>query len=195
MTCIPQIIIGNRTTDQDALLSYLREWGVNEVVWQSGVYETDNSRTNIGRAHKKCVRYAADHNWPMAVILEDDIQFLQPYQNFLSNIPLLPLDWDIFTSSFYLAKQREQDYQNIYRISGFSGLHLYAIAEKFYDTFLSAPEKENIDQWASQQGRSICFTCIPFCAYQSSGYSENVERVEDYGHLLGKTEAEHRASK
>jgi GR25 family glycosyltransferase involved in LPS biosynthesis len=183
----PQLIAGSRSAgSQPALITELAKAGIQHVIIQPGYYETKNVQTNISRAHKRCVAHAKSQNWPFCVILEDDVTFTHPdsYRYFIESMDKLPRDWDVYTSAFYTTNKFERDYENIYRVEGFAGLHCYAVNSKFYDTFLQADEKENIDWWISQAGRSYCFACYPFAAEQKAGYSENVKQHRDYSYLL-----------
>lgn len=184
---IPQIIVGNRKKgEESSLTADLSKVGINHVYIQPGVYEHSNSRTNISEAHKNCIRYAKDQGWDYCIILEDDVKFTHPdsYRYFLDSMKNLPKDWDVYTSAFYTCRSFEKDYQNIYRVQHFAGLHCYAVNSKFYDTFLSCPDNHNIDVWVSENLNNYCYCCYPFAAIQEAGYSENVMQEKDYSYLL-----------
>lgn len=182
------VIYGNRTPDVFKLHKrLLDETGNYFIHLRKGVYTEGLSISNIAKAHKNVVQDAKDNDCDYCVIMEDDVSFpvkKEAYKYFLDSMSKLPKDWDIYTSGFYTVNTFEQDFENIYRISGFAGLHLYCVNKKFYDTFLSCPPAVNIDQWISQPGRGNCYCCYPFAAIQQEGFSENVGRVVSYSHLL-----------
>lgn len=187
MEVIPQVICGNRTKENiNGFLLELSKNGINRVIIQNGYYEDEDSRTNIACAHKKCVIHAMDNDWPYAIIMEDDVLFTHPksYEYFLDSMKYLPKDWDIYTSAFYSTMTFDEDYMNIYRIKGFAGLQCYAVNKRFFQTFLTCPPKQNIDQWSSKPGMGACFVCHPFAAIQKPGFSENVNEYKDYSSLL-----------
>lgn len=188
---IPQIIVGNRKKGEEfSLTADLSKVGINHVYIQPGVYEHANPRTNISTAHKNCILHAIDQGWDYCIILEDDVKFTHTdsYRYFIGNIVSLPLDWDIYTSGFYTASSFGKDYNHVYRIFDFSGLHCYAVNKKFYDKFLSCPKGVNIDRWISSPGNGISFCCYPFAAVQSAGFSENTNMYKDYSNLISDKE-------
>lgn len=183
------VISGNRTIGKRSKLYFdlAVQTGELDIHIVPGVYSEGLPMSNIAQAHKNVVQKAKDFELPYCVILEDDVLFpvkKKAYQYFIESMKNLPGDWDIYTSGFYTADTIEQDYDNIYRISRFSGLHLYCVNSKFYDRFLTCPAAVNIDQWISQEGIGICFCCYPFAAIQHHGYSENVGREVNYSKLL-----------
>ena len=184
----PQVISGNRSKDSlPELVSHFVHAGITNIVIQKGCYDFGNPLTNIAEAHKKCIRHAKRQNWDFCIILEDDVLLLHPkaYQYFIDQMKDLPKDWDVYTAGFYTANSFVQDYKNIYRISGFAGLHLYCVNSNYYDHFLKCPENTNIDQWISgSNGNAKSFCCYPFAAIQKSGFSENRMQDVDYSKLL-----------
>lgn len=183
------VISGNRTKEKRSKLYFdlAVQTGELDIHIVPGVYSESLSMSNIAQAHKNVVQKAKDFDLPYCVIMEDDVSFpvkKEAYKYFIDSMNKLPKDWDIYTSGFYTASSFEQDYDNVYRISRFSGLHLYCVNSKFYDQFLTCPPAVNIDQWISQEGIGICFCCYPFAATQHDGYSENVGRQTTYSTLL-----------
>lgn len=183
------IISGNRTADKREELSIeiYKQTGIFNINIVPGVYSEGLSINNIAMAHKKIVRLAKMKGYDFCLIMEDDVEFPVPiksFEYFIDGMKKLPKDWDIYTSGFYTTNSFMQDFENIYRISGFAGLHLYCVNSRFYDTFLNTPMGCNIDQWISTAGISNCYCCYPFAAYQKDGYSENVGRETAYSTLL-----------
>lgn len=187
----PQIISGTRSKGKLVeILEELLKVGITDFKVQDGDYSTNDPRTNIANAHKKCIRYAKEKGWDYCIVMEDDVAFPDPnaFNYFIESMSKLPLDWDIYTSGFYTCSFMQRDYENIHRIAGMAGFHLYAVNSKFYDTFLSAPEHYHIDQWSTAYELSKTFCCYPFAAYQKPGYSENVKKNVDYSNLITPNE-------
>jgi hypothetical protein len=66
-------------------------------------------------------------------------------------------------------------------VKAFTGMTLYIVHERFYDTFLSVNPKEHIDHALAGLGRYI--VCHPFVATQHNGLSGNTGRIEQYEDL------------
>lgn len=101
--------------------------------------------TAISKAHKKIVQRAKDWGMERVVIAEDDINFLGEgcLRYFLDNVPD---EFDIYTGSAFQIQYEGE------KVIGFEGLTLYMVNEKFYETFLSLPEDEQLDVVLSGKG-------------------------------------------
>jgi hypothetical protein len=56
-------------------------------------------------------------------------------------------------------------------------MQFYSIHNRFYDTFLSAPEKKHLDVWLGQECLKYNFyVCDPFICYGQSSFSDNFNR-------------------
>jgi hypothetical protein len=131
---------------------------------------------SINRAHKQIVEFAMLSQWKWVAIAEDDIKFTHPngWNYFLSKIPE---DFDIYLGGIYLGDIREDN-----SLDNFHGLHLYVVAQRYYETFLAVPGKEHIDRAQAGLGRFV--VCNPFAAIQYEGYSNNTGKDEKYDQLL-----------
>lgn len=158
-------------------------------IWIKAVYcKNELPRVGIMRAHKKCVNIAQMKKYPFVIIAEDDVRFshVDSVNYFLESMKNLPADWDIFVSGFYEAEKFEQDFDNIWKVEKMCGFHFYAVSERYYERYLQADEKYNIDLWTTDmsEGKANTFCIIPFVAYQANGYSENAKREVNYDYLL-----------
>ncbi len=132
---------------------------------------------NIAEAHKNCIKKAIKRDLPIVVVMEDDVKFACPgaYNHFLELITTLPEDWDIFTSGSYDYKV-EKELKNMLKLSKFSGLHCYAVNQRFYGDFLKLPDRMNIDK----QIKGNIYMAYPMLALQYDTYSDNVKKVTNY---------------
>jgi YHS domain-containing protein len=131
--------------------------------------------TAINLAHKKIIQFAKDNKLPEVCVMEDDCVLTSPgaWEYFIYN---KPKEYDLYLGGVYQAEMKEGRILN-----GFSGMTLYFVHEKFYDTFLSVPEDYHIDRNLG----NIAFkhdyrVCHPFVCIQIGGYSDNLRKQTSY---------------
>lgn len=128
----------------------------------------------IKKAHQNIVREAQLQGLPFVVIAEDDIMFLGKgaYDYYIAHMP--PLEtFDLYLGGYMLQGELNPD--NTVKDGYFTGLTLYTVSAKFYDTFLSIKETGNIDALLRGLGRYV--VCDPMIVSQHGGYSNNSERI------------------
>lgn len=131
---------------------------------------TDRSaKTNISRGHKSIVRMAKEQELPFVIIAEDDVKFTQ-HTSYRRFIETMPMDCDMYLASVYTGAIKEDN-----SVEMFCGMTLYAVFEKFFDTFLSLDENMHIDRALEGKGRYI--VANPFLATQYPGYSDQRKRM------------------
>lgn len=155
---------------KDVSLEMMRH-DIPYVFWDG--IEMKPVKTGISKAHKQIVRFAKETKKDFVVIGEDDIEFTAPkaYEYFIKNIPQ---DYDIYLSGYYFGRPDEN---NI--IAKFSGLSLYIVHSKYYDSFLEADEHYHLDTALCMKGGKFV-VCDRFIATQKEGYSDNVKKVVNY---------------
>jgi hypothetical protein len=109
------------------------------------------------------------------MIGEDDLKFSSPgaWKYFLEK---KPKDFDIYLGGIFLG---QPDENNI--VKEFTGMTLYCIHSRFYDTFLNTPEDEHIDRALGNLGKYV--VCNPFVVTQWDGWSSNTGKMETYKDL------------
>jgi hypothetical protein len=169
------IIAGNITDRHTRLKQELAAQGIADYELWDGVYLPTSPKEGINAAHRQIVEFAQLSQWPMVAIAEDDIKFTHPnsWNYFISQIPK---DFDIYLSMIFLGEPDEN-----HVVKAFTGMTLYIVHERFYDTFLSVNPKEHIDHALAGLGRYI--VCHPFVATQHNGLSGNTGRIEQYEDL------------
>lgn len=132
---------------------------------------------SINASHKMIVNYAKGLGLKEICIAEEDLMF--PNENgwdyFLEH---KPKSYDLYLACTYIPPISNN------KICGF---HLYFISEKFYDAFLSAPDKEHIDTAMDNLNGDYHF-CYPFPALQRSGFSANNKAVVNYNAILNEND-------
>lgn len=131
----------------------------------------------ILQSHKMIVAYAKQEKLPRITIAEDDIKFFGPgaWQYYLNHIPL---DYDLYLGGIFGGNVQEDR-----TVEDFSGMTLYTVHERFYDTFLALSKIDNIDRQLARKGKYV--VCDPIVVSQWGGYSDNkLGTVADYDHLI-----------
>jgi len=170
------IIHGNRRAERlPLLLEQLQSQNITDYELWDGVY-LPSIKAGINAAHKQIVEYAKIAEWPEVCIAEDDIVFTNhnSYKYFLEQ---KPKEFDIYLSMIYSGHEIKNGC-----VEKFTGMTLYMVAQRFYDTFLSVDSNEHIDIALSGLGKYV--VCEPFVAYQRNGFSSNTGKAEVYDSLL-----------
>ncbi len=164
------IHLDNRPDRLNQLLPDLERHNVKYQLWP-GIVHTKPS-IGIAMAHQQIVRWAAKECLPEITIGEDDLQFTAPgaFEYYLQN---KPPDFDLYISGITYGQIISDN--NLY---DFSGLHLYTINQKFYNTFLSQDGATDIDR--SLKGKGKFILCNPMVAIQRNGFSDNKRQEVDY---------------
>lgn len=150
----------------------LRQTARPLIVFWPAIYDTPTCK-GISRAHKQIVR--AHLNEPEVIIMEDDVRIPSEkgLEYFLEN---KPDDFDLYLSGVYTGSPKDGI------VKTFSGLHLYIVNQRFYETFLKADENKPLDRGLA--GKGLFKVCYPYAAIQYNGYSENTGREENYDSYL-----------
>jgi len=170
------IIAGNKSERMPRLRKEIEEQAISDYILWDGVY-LPSIKASINAAHKQIVEYAKLAEWPEVCIAEDDIKFSGngAWDYFLKQ---KPDDFDIYLGGIFLGGT---DQNNI--VKDFTGLTMYVVKERFYDTFLSVPADDHIDRLLGGIGKFV--VCSPFVVTQYDGISSNTGKMETYGKLQG----------
>lgn len=143
-------------------------------VWEA-VIDRPTVVEAINASHKRIVSWAKDMGLAEVCIAEDDLMFTcgDSWRYFLNS---KPENFDLYLSSTYIVTEP---------LSKICGFHLYVVHEKFYDTFLSAPNTAHIDTVMEELGGDFKF-CYPFPALQRAGFSANNMAQVNYNQNLDK---------
>lgn len=100
--------------------------------------------------------------------MEDDCTFSDAgaFNYFVSNIPN---EYDLFLGCVYTGEIKN----NIVR--DFTAMILYICHERFYDKFLSTPQKNHIDREMKTLS-GLYVVSNPFVCNQTEGFSDNAEK-------------------
>ncbi len=158
------------------LMKELYQQGIaNYKVWD-GILDTHNTAKGISKSHKQIVKYAKYNNLPEVLIAEDDLKFTDK-EAFKFYLHRKPIDYDLYLGSIYLGELAQDN-----TVRDFSGLIFYTVNQRFYETFLSIPEHDNLDRLLRNTGKFI--VCNPFTVIQHNGVSDNAKQYCNYDHYL-----------
>lgn len=169
------IIHGGRSDRTPLLMDEIQRQGIINYNFWEGVY-LPSIKESINSAHKQIVEYAKLAEFGEVLIAEDD--FVGTHENsfkyFLAN---KPRDYDLYLSQVYLGDIDENN-----EVKSFTGMTMYFVNARFYDTFLNADPHEHIDRALSGLGKFV--VCNPFAFIQRNGWSSNTGKMEVYDNLL-----------
>lgn len=174
-----------RTDRLENLMKELEEQEITDYTIIEGI-ENSLVFRDISNSHKKIIRLAKQQKISNCIVAEDDIKFTSKgaWEYFLSQIPK---SYDIFFASLYegkvddnnrlLASEKQKDM--------LSGLTLYSISERFYDTFLNISDMNHLDKNIGVLADKYEFyVCPEFCAIQMNGFSDNKKTHCNYDHYM-----------
>jgi len=163
----------NRMSDRlQPLLNEMDVQGITCKLWNP--IECVNSVVkSINLSHKQIVQDAKFQGLKRVFIGEDDLMFTckGAWDYFLES---MPETFDLYLACTFIVPISNN------KVCGF---HLYAIDEKFYDSFLSAPEDVHIDAYMDELKGDYKF-CYPFPALQRPTWSSNNKAFADYNSAL-----------
>ncbi len=170
------IIVGNRAERLPLLVAELDRQGIDDFEFWDGVYLRHSVKASINEAHKQIVRYAQLAGFREVLIAEDD--FVGTHENsFKFFLSQKPEQYDLYLSQVYLG---ELDDKNM--VKSFTGMTMYFVHSRFYETFLSTDPEEHIDR--ALGGLGDYHVCVPFPFIQRNGFSSNTGKNEVYDTLL-----------
>lgn len=168
-------IINGRVERRNDLLKELQRLNITDYELWDGIF-LPSVKESINAAHKQIVEYAKLAQWEEVLIAEDDFIGTHPnsFNYFIEN---KPKDYDLYLAQVYLG-----DIGRNNKVKKFTGLTMYFVHSKFYDTFLSVDPKEHID--VALSGLGDYHVCNPFAFIQRNGFSSNTGKEEKYDQLL-----------
>lgn len=172
------IIYDNRRPEKlELLLGGLSKQGIFEYTLWPPVPDVKSVVRSINLSHKQIVQWAKEEGLKEVCIAEDDLWFPSEdgWRHFLKN---KPESFDIYISGTYLIDNPDSFKPPLIKVHEYVGNHLIIVSERYYDKFLSVPERCHIDY--AQAGMGAFYVCFPFAALQRPGYSFNAQEKVNY---------------
>ena len=136
-------------------------------------------------SHAKAFAFAKQKNYKSFLLLEDDIEFHQSFNelfNFMS--PRIPQDWDILymCANPATGTRREID-NNIFKVCGVYAAHCVIFKETVYEIALNNLITNYIQSdltYGEIQKQYNAYVLYPHLAFQRSDYSDIEKEVVNY---------------
>lgn len=162
----------------DSFMKQLSEQAITDFKIWPGIYDKWMPPRGINRSHKQIITDAKEKGLPNVCVMEDDVCFYGKgaFDFFVSNIPD---EYDIFLGSLSNGKPDDHGV-----VKWFRGMSLYIVNNCFYDTFLAANEKLDID--AALANKGLFRVCPEVVCYQADGYSYHKKAVKQYSRLTNQ---------
>ena len=163
--------------------------------------EVDNKRLACSLSHLKCLRTAKNNKWDHVLIVEDDIQFLQPelFINNLNKFLSSEINWDVllFAGNNVPPYTKYEDF--CVKVSKCQTTTGYLVMSHYYDTLINnikaginlLIKNPNdhffyaIDKyWLSLQQKDNWFLITPLSVIQREGFSDIEKKNTNYSSLL-----------
>lgn len=182
------------------LVNQLRGQSIYEnIVSQNGQYKlcivppvfNENKTKAISQAHKNCIKRAKKMNAEYVLVMEDDVMFTgkKNLEAFLKQIRTAPKNWEVIISGCYGIKEKliSKFKKGLNRINDVIGFHCYAVSSDYYEFFLEANERANIDRWITRKEKgAITYLCWPMLTRPRNGISLHSEKKVNYDQETNK---------
>jgi GR25 family glycosyltransferase involved in LPS biosynthesis len=162
---------------------------------------TMNGRIGCSLSHIKCLEIARDHKWKNVLIVEDDIEFLNPglFQDQLRQFFLSECSHDVLLVAGNNIPPYEKRSEVCVQVSRCQTTTGYLVQEHYYDTLiqnmregvellLQFPDKHikyAVDKWwFSLQLRDTWLLLIPLGVVQREDYSDIEKKTTNYWNLM-----------
>lgn len=154
----------------------------NKDTWMTG------PRIGCCKSHVLILKKMIANGWEKALILEDDIEFIDNFQEiFCKKITHVPEDYDILYMCGNNPQNLEMINEHIAKITSVLSTGAYAISAKFAKKIIFEIEKftDPIDCiYAKHTPNHKCYIFKPYLATQRTGYSDIENRVTDYSAVI-----------
>ncbi len=166
------IHLPRRNDRYEHLLGQLAIQDIKEFQFWDGIEDSEMPQRGICFAHQRIIQDALDKQLETVLIAEDDLLFTAPgaFRYFIQNVPT--------SFDLYLGGISDGKIQNDGSTSSFSGLMLYMVHRRFYETMLSFSGDQHLDTALRERGKF--YVCDPMVAMQQNGFSDNQKRHMDH---------------
>lgn len=138
-------------------------------------------------SHRRLFTQAKDLDLDMVLVLEDDIEVCDDFNNKLTKaMEELPEDWDLLYLGGWNVGDIEKYSESLNWAKKVYTTHAFIVRNKFYDTILDGinSRKWKIDVLISDVlPLGKCFICEPTLAWQREGFSDIENRITNNIHL------------
>lgn len=183
---IPKLVI-NLESRPDRLELARKELDGMGAYIMPGFIEKD-PMIGIAKAHLNCIAHAKEKDWPVVLIMEDDVMLRPKCKEYLDEaLKHLPDNWELLLGGVYEENKLQQYNEYWDSIGEFCGLHFYIVNKSAYEKILEYNYNLHIDRWMNYNGKRLnAYLTKKYVATQRDGYSDNVKANTSYNELLLK---------
>lgn len=174
---------------------------VDKNVQRFNAISTKNGRVGCTMSHLKCLQEAKKNNWSHLMLVEDDIQFLDPtlFVTQLNDFLSANIDWDVILIAGNNLPPYTRIRESAIKVMQCQTTTGYIIKNTYFDTLIEnirdglaklLKEPENhyqyaIDKyWFRLQQRDKWFLITPLSVTQRAGYSDIEQKHTDFTKAL-----------
>ena len=160
-----------------------------------------NGALGCSMSHLKCLEIAKENNWPHLLVIEDDIQFLDPdlFKSQLNMFFNNHSNWDVVLVGGNNVPPYQKIDDTCVKVTSCQTTTGYLVNGHYFDTLidnfrtgikklLAEPQKHKfyaIDKyWFALQKRDNWFLIIPLTVTQREDYSDIEKRPTNYTHVM-----------
>ncbi len=147
------------------------------------------SRGDLGctLSHLKVVKLAKERGYENYFVFEDDVELSEDFNEIIGRrMSQVPIDWDMI----YLGGNHDQPLipinDAVSKMTRTFTTHAMGIYKSAYDAMIEVWGKENdkVDiGLSSLHSKMNCYVFRPHLAFQRAGFSDILEKYDDYQHL------------
>ena len=197
------INLEHRKDRKEETIAELKKIGIDNPIRFNAIKDEKNGHVGCSKSHLAILKEARSKNYPYVMIVEDDIEFMNPGETNrkLNNIINSDLKWDVILLScgFHSHLNKKINKYTV-KVDGCTQTTGYIIKKEYYDTLINhweegvkklietgdGPEFACDQYWKILQKRDNFILINPVKVYQRKSYSDLIGGVVDYKSLSVK---------
>ena len=195
------INLEHRKDRKEETITELKKFGIDNPIRFNAIKDEKNGYIGCGKSHLAILKEARSKNYPYVMVVEDDIEFMNPDETNrkLNNIINSDLKWDvILLSCGYHSDLNNKINTYSVNVDGCTQTTGYIIKKEYYDTLINHWEeglsklietkdepKYALDQyWKILQKRDTFLLLTPLKVVQRESYSDIQGGILNYEELM-----------
>lgn len=198
---IKYINLEHRTDRNDEVQTELRKLGLDDRAERFNAISMKDGRVGCTMSHIKCLEDAKKNQLPHLLIIEDDIQFLNPvlFSKQITNFLESNISWDVILLAGNNMPPHIQICDSAVKVTRCQTTTGYLVNGHYYDTLIKNMREglsllmRNPSQhfhyavdkfWFSLQQTDKWFLITPLSVTQRAGYSDIEKRPTDFTKIM-----------
>jgi glycosyl transferase, family 25 len=198
---VQYINLDHRTDRRAEVEGELRKLGILDTASRFPAIKLKDGRIGCTMSHLKCLQQAKENNLPHLMLVEDDIQFLNPnvFANSLNKFLSMDIPWDVILIAGNNIPPYTRVDETAVKVTACQTTTGYIVNGHYFDTLIEnmrdgmkklmhEPNKHfhyAVDKyWFELQKRDNWFLITPLSVTQRRGYSDIEKRETDFTHAM-----------